>query len=175
MEETLSRKARMRLALKIAEPTLYPLATPWFFSLNSTNLRQLESTRAGHLPFMLRTPASELQDLLSDDPAALDETAQLFRRRSLLIEMALEGEADLEKKEDSVMLDHHVRARGGLHQLPHVEGVTGLQYCTATAFCLHYGEGEFSGPEKYQGKVYGAWELYSAEMLKDPHPQGFLS
>lgn len=53
------------------------------------------------------------------------------------------------------MLDHHVRPRERLHQLPHVEGVAGLQYCTATAFCLHCGEGEFSGPEKCQGKVYG--------------------
>lgn len=153
MEETLSRNARHRLTFKIAESTLYPLGTPWLFSLDSTNLRQLQSTRGVHPTFMLRTPTSDLRDLSSDDSAALDKTAQLFRLGSLLIEIALGREADLEKKEDLVMLDQHVPTRERLHQSAQVERAMGLQYYQATAFCLHYGEGKFSGPEKYQGKV----------------------
>ncbi|KAI4261516.1 MAG: hypothetical protein L6R42_003284 [Xanthoria sp. 1 TBL-2021] len=172
--EILSRKARITLAFKLTESTLYLLGTPWLSSLNSTNLRRLDSTRGGHPTFMLRTPTSDLKDLLSDDPTALNETAQLFRLGILLIEIALGMEVDLEKRDEAVMPDHNVRTRERLRRLPQVEKAMGLQYCKATAFCLQFSEGKFPGPEKYQGKVYGAWERYLAEMLKDYHAQVFL-
>ncbi|KAL8685674.1 MAG: hypothetical protein Q9224_005724, partial [Gallowayella concinna] len=136
MEEILPRKARIALAFKVTESTLYLLGTPWLSSLNSTNLRHLDSAHGEHPAFILRTPTSDLEDLLSDDPAALSEKAQLFRLGILLIEIALGLEDDLERRKDPVMLDHTVRARERFHSLPQVEKAMGLQYCTATAFCL---------------------------------------
>ncbi|KAL8727657.1 MAG: hypothetical protein Q9166_005893 [cf. Caloplaca sp. 2 TL-2023] len=172
-KKTLSRKERIALAFKLTESALYLLGTPWLSSLNSTNLRRLESTVGEDTTFMLRTPTSDLKDLMSDDPAALNETAQLFRLGIVLIEIALEMEVRLEES-DAVQLDHNVRAHERLHRLPQVEKAMGLQYCKATAFCLQYSKGKFPGPEKYQGKVYGAWERYLAEILNDYHSQVFL-
>ncbi|KAL9040811.1 MAG: hypothetical protein Q9180_001684 [Flavoplaca navasiana] len=170
----LSRQARIGLAFKLTESTLYLLGTPWLSSLDSTNLRRVDSTHGGHSIFMLRTPTSDLKDLLSDDPAAINETAQLFRLGILLIEIALGKEVDLEQTEDLVLPDHNVRARERLHRLPQVERAMGLQYCKATAFCLQHNEERFSSPEKYEGKTHDAWERYLAEMLKDYHAQVFL-
>ncbi|KAI4243968.1 MAG: hypothetical protein L6R40_003179 [Gallowayella cf. fulva] len=173
-KETLSHKARIALAFKLTESTLYLLGTPWLSSLDSTNLRRLDSARGGHTTFMLRTPTLDLKDLTSDDPAALTETAQLFRLGILLMEIALETEIGYEKPEYVVKLDQNVLTRKTLHELLLVEKAMGLQYCKATAFCLQYHKGEFSSPEKYQGKVYGAWERSLADILKDYHAQVFL-
>ncbi|KAI4192048.1 MAG: hypothetical protein LQ346_004517 [Caloplaca aetnensis] len=173
-QEPLPMKAKIELAFKVTEATLYLLGTPWLSSLNSTNLRRLDSTVDEHSTFMLRTPTSDLKDLMSDDPAALNETSQLFRLGLLLIEIAIGTENRLETPGRALHVDRDARNMGSLYKLPQVEKIMGLQYCKATAFCLQFRQERFSGPEKYSGKVYGDWERYLAQILKDYHSQVFL-
>ncbi|KAL8753757.1 MAG: hypothetical protein Q9184_005329 [Pyrenodesmia sp. 2 TL-2023] len=173
-QELLSMKEKIELAFKITEATLYLLGTPWLSSLNSTNLRRLDSSGGGHSTFMLRTPTSDLKDLISDDPAALNETSQLFRLGLLLIEIAIGTENRLETPGRALYVDQDARNPDRLHKLPQVEKIMGLQYCKATAFCLQFRQERFSGPEKYSGKVYSDWESYLAQILKDYHSQVFL-
>ncbi|KAL8973708.1 MAG: hypothetical protein Q9197_002043 [Variospora fuerteventurae] len=173
-QEPLSTKAKIELAFKITEATLYLLGTPWLSSLNSTNLRRLDNTVGNSSTFMLRTPTSDLKDLISDDPAALNETSQLFRLGLLLIEIALGTENRLETPGRALYVDQDSRSLVRLHKLPQVEKIMGLQYCKATAFCLQSRQGRFSGPEKYSGKAYDDWERYLAQILKDYHSQVFL-
>ncbi|KAL8813290.1 MAG: hypothetical protein Q9223_003155 [Gallowayella weberi] len=168
----LDSKERIALAFKLTESTLYLLGTPWLCTLNSTNLRRLDSTDGGCPIMMLRSATLDLEDLLLI--FELDEIAQLFQLGIVLMKLALGMKYEPEKREDLAMLDHHACVRERLHRLPEVERAMGLQYCKATAFCLQVGKGKYPAQGKYQGQAYGFGELDLAEILKDYIAQVFL-
>ncbi|KAL8732000.1 MAG: hypothetical protein Q9181_004100 [Wetmoreana brouardii] len=161
-------EAKIKLALMVAKCGFFLLGTPWFSSLNSRNLRRWSDSTDQSLAFILRTQNLDLRDLVSDDPGALAETSQLFRLGVLLMEIALETP---DTDSQTAYLEHdHKR----LAKLPLVERAMGVQYCKATAFCLQYRKQRFSGPEKYDSKLYDDWETYLAGFLQDYYSQVLL-
>lgn len=165
--EYLSPKQKVKLALKVAECGFFLLGTPWFSSLSSGNLRRSNNAER-ELSFMLRTQILDYKDLVSDDPGALAETAQLFRLGVILMEVALDAPDDDKHCE---RLENDLSRIG---KLPLVEKAMGSLYCKATAFCLQYRSDRFPGPEKYEGKLYAEWEKYLARFLEDYHSQVYL-
>ncbi|KAL8644060.1 MAG: hypothetical protein Q9226_007956 [Calogaya cf. arnoldii] len=163
------RESKIRLAFTIVRSSFFLLGTPWLSSLNSRNLRR--SSDPGDQPstFILRTQTLELKDLVSDDPGALAETSQLFRLGVLLMEIAL---ATSDAESQSAHLEQHDPKR--ISKLPLVERAMGASYCKATAYCLQHRTNRFSGPEKYDGKLYTDWETYLAGFLQDYYSQVFL-
>lgn len=167
-KENLDAGAKIKLAFKIIECGFFLLGTPWFSSLNSKNLRRCNDAEEKSSVFMLRTQTLELKDLISDDPGALAETAQLNRLGVLLMEIALEtpemGPRVAEPELDSDRIS----------KLPQVERAMGVQYCMATAFCLQCRKSRFAGPEKYEGKGFAGWEAYLETFLAEYYSQVFL-
>ncbi|KAL8787732.1 MAG: hypothetical protein Q9213_002052 [Squamulea squamosa] len=161
--ESLSIRARTELAFRLVESALYLLGTPWLSALDNANIRRLDHTNGS---FILRIPTSDLEDLIFDDPAALNKASQLLRLGLLLIEIAIGIEGHPETHEADLDEYYGSLKSRRLDKLPQIEKAMGLQYCKATAFCLQFRTGSFSGPKKYNGKVYQDWEKYLAGFLR---------
>jgi hypothetical protein len=168
--EHFSIGAKVELAYKIVECGFFLLGTPWFSSLSSWNILRLKSARRSRHSFTLEIQTLDLDDLLFDDPGALDETLQLFRIGVLLMEIALDSPGPAGRIEDSGH-DFDVMKR-----LPFVEQAMGAQYCTATAFCLQHRQPQtrFQGRGKYHRSNFKDWESYLSEFLQDYYSQVFL-
>ncbi|KAL8916482.1 MAG: hypothetical protein Q9172_006292 [Xanthocarpia lactea] len=169
LRQGFDRESKIGLAFTIVRCSFFLLGTPWLSSLNSRNLRR--SSHPGDQPstFILRTQTLELKDLISDDPGALAETSQLFRLGVLLMEIAL---ATPDAESQFAHLEQHDPKR--ISKLPLVERAMGASYCKATAYCLQHRSNRFSGPEKYDGKLYSDWETYLAGFLQDYYSEVFL-
>ena len=169
--EHFSVAAKVELAYKVVECGFFLIGTPWFSSLSSKNILRLRNREQEHPTFILEVQTVDHHDLLLDDPWALAETSQLFRIGILLMEIALD-----EPNRSSRFEDHELDAERIISKLPLIEQSMGTQYCKATAFCLQPRQPKhrFQGPEKYQGKNFGAWESYLTEFLVEYHSQVFL-
>ena len=158
--------AKLDLAYKVVESSIFLLGTPWFSLVNSRNLLRLK--HAHQRPsFALQIPTFGLVDLLLEDSEALSETKQLFHIGVLLMEIALDTLGV------SKQIDNTSAPASLLSKLPLVESTMGAQYCKATAFCLQHRQSEprFNGPNKY--KNYD-WEVYLLDLLRDYYSQVFL-
>ncbi|KAL8838708.1 MAG: hypothetical protein Q9205_004226 [Flavoplaca limonia] len=169
LRQGFDRDSKIRLAFTIVRCSFFLLGTPWLSSLNSRNLRRSSHPEDQSSTFILRTQTLELKDLVSDDPGALAETSQLFSLGVLLMEIAL---ATSDAESQSAHLEQHDPKR--ISKLPLVERAMGASYCKATAYCLQHRTNRFSGPEKYDGKLYTDWETYLAGFLQDYYSQVFL-
>ena len=165
-EEHFSVGAKVDLAYKIVESSIFLLGTPWLSLINSRNLLRLK--HADQRPsFAIQVQTFGLVDLLFDDSEALSETKQLFHIGILLMEIALD------RPGISKNIDDASAPTSLLNKLPLVESTMGAQYCKATAFCLQHRQSEprFNGPKKY---VDSDWELYLLNLLRDYYSQVFL-
>ncbi|KAL9027901.1 MAG: hypothetical protein Q9196_003647 [Gyalolechia fulgens] len=169
LRQGFDRESKIRLAFTVVRSSFFLLGTPWLSSLNSRNLRRSSDPEDQSSFFILRTQRLELKDLVSDDPGALAETSQLFRLGVVLMEIAL---ATLDTESQPAQLEQHDPKR--ISKLPLVERAMGASYCKATAYCLQHRTIRFSGPEKYDGKLYTDWETYLAGFLQDYYSQVFL-
>lgn len=169
LRQGFDRDSKIRLAFTIVRCSFFLLGTPWLSSLDSRNLRRSSHPEDQSSTFILRTQTLELKELVSDDPGALAETSQLFRLGVLLMEIAL---ATSDSESQSAHLEQHDPKR--ISKLPRVERAMGASYCKATAYCLQHRTNRFSGPEKYEGKLYTDWETYLAGFLQDYYSQVFL-
>lgn len=167
IERSLSKEEKIDLAFKLTNSAIFLLGTPWFSCVKSSLLRLLDIPRTESQSFILRTPTQYLQDIVSDDFTALEESCQIFRLGVLLMEIALET------KEPAVHVDqrHHDDSR--LERLPLVEEAMGVHYCEATAWCLRYWDPKFLGMMKYDGRHYGDWQQYLAGLLGEFYEQVF--
>ncbi|KAL8797356.1 MAG: hypothetical protein Q9195_000511 [Heterodermia aff. obscurata] len=165
-EEHFSVEAKVDLAYKMVESSIFLLGTPWLSLINSRNLLRLKHVDQ-RPSFAIQVQTFGLVDLLFDDSEALSETKQLFHIGILLMEIALD---DPGVSQD---IDDASASTGLLSKLPLVESTMGAQYCKATAFCLQHRQSEprFNGPNKY---VDSDWELYVLNLLRDYYSQVFL-
>lgn len=166
-KENFSVGAKIELAYKIAESGLFLLGTPWFSSLSSKNL--LRNAGGQRHSFMLQIDTLDFGDLLSDDPAALAESSQLFKIGVLLAQIALDRSNISPWSED---------CGGEIDKVPllsEIERSMGAQYCKATAYCLkdRQPQQQFEGPEKYSAPHFAKWEEYLTDFLQDFHAQVF--
>ena len=164
--EHFSVGAKVDLAYKIVESSIFLLGTPWLSLINSRNLLRLK--HADQRPsFVLQVQTFSLVDLLFEDSEALSETKQLFHIGILLMEIALDGPGV------SKHIDDTSAPANLLSRLPLVESTMGAQYCKATAFCLQHLQFEtrFNDPKKY---VDSDWKVHLLNLLQDYYSQVFL-
>ena len=168
--EHFSMGAKIELAYKVIECGFFLIGTPWFSSLSSKNIKRIRSLGQKRHNFILEVQTVDPDDLLFDDPGALEETSQLFRIGILLMEIALD-EPNISSRIEN---DGHDAER--ISKLPLIEETMGTQYCKATAFCLQHRQPKdrFRGPEKYRGENFVEWESYLAGFLREYHSQVFL-
>ena len=166
-----SLDAKFDLAYNIVETGFFLLGTPWLTKLNSSTTLRLQHRKLHPTPkYVLLLSSSDLNELLCDDPYALEETAQLFQIGILLVEIALH----------KIRIPTSVDTRGPeldmIRLLSEVEREMGSEYCKATAFCLHYRQPNplFLGEEKYRGPLSNKCQHYLDELLKDYYSQVLL-
>ena len=166
---TLPFSARVELAFKLVECSLYLLGTPWLASLNSKRLRRINLDN-GPEAYVLEVQTLDLDELSFEDPKALAEPSQLFRIGLLLVEIALSN------PEHSVPAETRELDLRTSKMLTLVQQSMGPQYGKATAFCLHNRRStvHFGRPEKYQYPERTGWKSYLLDLLEDYHAQVYL-
>lgn len=84
-----NKKAKMELAFKIVECSLFLLGSPLFQRLSSKHIRRFSSGQSTQPTFILRTAKQPPRELMLAC-VGLEEISQLFRLGLLLMQIALE-------------------------------------------------------------------------------------